>query len=481
MLKRNITTASRTYASAAPIDRPWTVALREKPADELEVVVYDIIGPSGFFSDGVGAKDVLARLRALPNAKKISLRVNTVGGILDEAKAMVNLLAERIANGVEVVATVDGLAASAGSYLLTGASRVVMPSNAFQMIHQGRAGIRGTADEMEARSKLLRRENQQMADAYAAAAARRGKTKTAADFLALFAKGDTYLDADEAIAWGLADEKLEPLKIAACLADLDALPDEAPSALRTAAYVGRATAQVDPAPPKTPATPALPPVAATPGSTPEGNAMKVIALATIAALLGFTTEQQANAEEKDVLDALNKMKAKAEKPPEASVAVSGVSLVGVATEAEAKDKIQGLQRGVMQLLGTTAKASVEEAMAEIQTWKDDAKDKKALTKRVGELTEESRVAKRDAAIAKLSQDGALPPSRHEWARTQFATAEAVETFCQGMPKGFFGSVQEPTSSDADVSLTTEEKQICKTLGMSEAQYVEEKKLLRKAG
>jgi len=57
----------------------------------------------------------------------------------------------------------------------------------------------------------------------------------------------------------------------------------------------------------------------------------------------------------------------------------------------------------------------------------------------------------------------------------------VETFCAGMPKGFFSSVNEPENKEAVVALTADEKHICKTLGMTESQYLEEKKLLRKAG
>lgn len=471
--------AARVVASAASTEKEWSVALRSKSADELEIVVYDAIG-SGLFSDGITSKDVIARLRSMPNAKRITLRINSGGGVLNDAKAMVNLLTERAAAGVEVTAVVDGIAASAASYLLTAATRVQMPANAFQMVHGGRCAIFGTVDALESRAALLRRENGQMAEAYAAASARRGKAKSKDDYLKSFAKGDLYLDADEAIEWGLADEKLEDVKVAACLADLGDLA--VPDVVRAAPYVvAAAAAPAQHEPPKTPAQPAPVPSAQDPGTGEGKQPMKMIALATITALLGFSAEQQASAEEKDVLDALNKLKAKADKPPEASVTVSGVKLLGVATEAEATAKITEFQRGMLQLLGTTGKASVAEAIPVVLGWKEGAEQATALTKKVGELSEEARVAKRDGAIEKLSRDGVLPPSRHEWARAQFATAEAVETFCQGMPKGFFGSINEPTQSDAAVALTADEQHICKTLGMSEQQYLEEKKLLRKAG
>src|SRR5690606_23792521 len=147
-----------------------------------------------------------ASLRSTPDAKEIDLRVNSIGGIVDEAKGMRNLLLERAAAGVKVTGYVDGIAASAASYLLTAASRVVMPDNAFQMLHEAYGRSRGRARDIAAHAELMVRINEQLASAYAEASQRRGKGKTKEDFLSLLAQGDTYFDADEAIEWGLADE-----------------------------------------------------------------------------------------------------------------------------------------------------------------------------------------------------------------------------------------------------------------------------------
>lgn len=219
-------------------EKSWTVALRAASADELELSVYDFIGQD-FFGDGVSAKDILGKLRAAPQAKTITLRINSGGGVVDDAKAMINLLGDRKAQGVKVNAFIDGIAASAASYLTTVADKVTMASNAFLMFHQARTGRMGNAKDMADTAALLTRTNEQLAEGYAAASARRGKSKTKADYLAAMAKGDTYLDADEAIAWGLADDKVDALKAVAVLADIEAL-ESAPEALKSAAYVGTA-------------------------------------------------------------------------------------------------------------------------------------------------------------------------------------------------------------------------------------------------
>jgi ATP-dependent Clp protease protease subunit len=240
----------------APAERAWTVALRQKEKSELEIAIYDVIGQS-LFGDGISAKDVLGRLRAAPAVQRISIRINSNGGLLDDAKAMINLLAERRSAGVFVEATIDGMAASAASYLTTVADRVVMPSNAFLMFHQARAGVFGDAGKFETLAKYLRTSNEQLAEAYAAASSRRGKTRSKDDYLAEFAKGDRYLTADEAIEWGLADERTEPIQVAACLADISSL-ESVPDALRSAPYVVAAGARLPNAVPNLPPLPATP-------------------------------------------------------------------------------------------------------------------------------------------------------------------------------------------------------------------------------
>lgn len=242
-------------------ERRWTVAMRTVAASNtLEIAIYDQIGKDWLFGEGFSAGDFLAKLRAAPAAKAIDLRVNSNGGLIDDAKAMVNLMGERASAGVAITGFVDGMAASSASYLLTAAHRVVMPSNAFMMLHEARAGQRGRASDMEAAADFLRRTNDQLAEAYAAASARRGKNKTKADYLAAMASGDVYLTASEAVDWGLADEQVAALQVAASLCDISTLPENAPELLRAAPYVVRAQVTPPPTEPATPPAPQPPPV-----------------------------------------------------------------------------------------------------------------------------------------------------------------------------------------------------------------------------
>lgn len=360
-------------------ERVWNVALRSQAADALEIAVYDVIG-KGFWGDGMSAKDFLGKLQEAPKAKNISLRVNSRGGIVDDAKAMVNLLRLRAADGATITAYVDGLAASSAAYLLTAADRVVMPENAFVMVHEVRGGIlSSTAKQMSAQAELMQRTNEQIADGLAAASARRGKNKTKEDFLAAFAKGDLYLDADEAIEWGLADEKLSaPVKVAACLADITGL--DAPDALRAAPYVV-ITNSADPKPPA-PAKPQTHPGPSASEEPPQNTGkeqktmtasvtatMQILAIATVLGLPETATEDQ-------VVNETKKLKA------QAKLGADIEGLVG-ARGPEALGAVRALKQSHednQSLAGEVAKLKIVNARRDFESIRDQGiKDKKLTT------------------------------------------------------------------------------------------------------
>jgi ATP-dependent protease ClpP protease subunit len=454
----------------ARASRGWTLALRSKDTDTIEISIYDDIGE--FFGEGFGAKEFLARLRAAPEAKTIALRINSAGGVVDDAKAMVNLLAERISAGVLVEAYIDGMAASSASYLTTVATRVVMPANAFLMLHEASAMSWGRASDMDTTADLLRKTNDQLASAYASASKRRGKDKSKADYLTALAKGDLYLTADEAIAWGLADERIEPVKQVAHRANIASL-GSAPEGLRAAPYVVMAqqspmppelTTEPEPvqpapvAPPTVPNPPVAPPELPEAPPTPTPPAAAVVQPPALPGepMPEHETQQPAGSEP--------------------AVIVSGVKLLGVSTEAEAHARVQALNNLNIALLGMTEKGSIAEALLVVNAWKVGHDQSHALAKKVTELEASTRNARRDGAIEKLSREGRLAPAAHEWARTQFQTAEALESFALTMPPMAQLGPREPIEGGTNMTLTAEEKNVCEALGMPEAAYLEQKKL-----
>jgi ATP-dependent Clp protease protease subunit len=176
----------------------YSIRAREAGA---ELSIYDEIG-----AYGVSAKDFIAELGALPAATPIELRLNSPGGSVFDAVAIYNALKRH--DGT-VTVTIDGIAASAASYVAMAGDAVVMPENAFLMIHDPSGLVMGTAADMRAMAEALDKIGASLVRGYAAKSGKPGE-----EIAALMA-AETWFDAAEALAAGFADRLAEPVRIAA--------------------------------------------------------------------------------------------------------------------------------------------------------------------------------------------------------------------------------------------------------------------------
>ena len=179
--------------------RSW-YAIRAR-AEGAEVSIYDEIG-----AYGVSAKSFLDELGALPNEGPLTVRLNSPGGSVFDAVAIYNAI-KRHAGPVTV--WIDGIAASAASYVAMAGDEVVMPENAFLMIHDPSGVVFGTADDMRAMAEALDKIKGSLVAGYVA------KSGGAEDDIAALMAKETWLDAAEAVELGFADRLAEPVRIAA--------------------------------------------------------------------------------------------------------------------------------------------------------------------------------------------------------------------------------------------------------------------------
>ncbi|MGP6089753.1 head maturation protease, ClpP-related [Antarctobacter jejuensis] len=170
-------------------------------ATGAEVSIYDEIG-----AYGVSAKGFLAELGALPEGTPIDLRLNSPGGSVFDAVAIFNALSRHAGT---VTVWIDGIAASAASYIAMAGDEIVMPENAFLMIHDPPGLVMGTAEDMRSMAGALDKVKGSLVSGYAAKSGR-----TAEEVSALMA-AETWFDAAEAFAQGFADRVAEPVRIAA--------------------------------------------------------------------------------------------------------------------------------------------------------------------------------------------------------------------------------------------------------------------------
>jgi len=146
---------------------------------------------------GMSAKELAAAVDELPShIATIELLINSPGGDVFDGLAMVNVLR---AHRASTRAVVQGMAASAASFIACAADECVMAPNSTMMIHDAWGVCVGNADDMLALGAVLDQASGNLAEIYAA---KSGKT---VDEMRAAMKAETWYTADEAVAAGLAD------------------------------------------------------------------------------------------------------------------------------------------------------------------------------------------------------------------------------------------------------------------------------------
>lgn len=177
--------------------RPCGLQIRAA-AETAEILLYDEIG---FW--GITAADFARELAAV-KAPRILLRINSPGGDVFDGLAIYNsLLQHAQSHNATIETQIDGLAASAASFVALAGSRVTMAKNAFYMIHNAWGLVIGNKADMRSMADLLQQVDDQIAAIYAARAA-----KTAAEIAALM-DDETWFNAEAAKEAGFVDEILD--------------------------------------------------------------------------------------------------------------------------------------------------------------------------------------------------------------------------------------------------------------------------------
>jgi len=170
-------------------------------AEGAELSIHDEIG-----AYGVSAKDFINELGKLPGDAALTLRLNSPGGSVFDAVAIYNALKRHEG---KVTVSIDGIAASAASYIAMAGDEIIMPENAFLMIHDPSGLVMGTAADMRAMAEALDKIAGALVKGYAA------KSGKPADDVATLMAAETWFTAAEAVEAGFADSLTDPVKIAA--------------------------------------------------------------------------------------------------------------------------------------------------------------------------------------------------------------------------------------------------------------------------
>ena len=164
-------------------------------AGGMQVTIYAEIG--GF---GITADQFCKDLSGL-DTQELAVRINSPGGDVFDGIAIHNALANHPA---KVHVTVDGVAASIASVIAMAGDKVTMSRGSQMMIHEGHTVAVGNAADMLKQSKLLDTVSDTIAGFYAERAG--GSVAQWRDRM----RKETWYNADEAVAAGLADEVAVP-------------------------------------------------------------------------------------------------------------------------------------------------------------------------------------------------------------------------------------------------------------------------------
>ncbi|MCA0872214.1 ATP-dependent Clp protease proteolytic subunit [Seohaeicola saemankumensis] len=189
-------------------------------ASGAEVLIYDEIG-----AYGVTAKGFLAELGALPEGTPVDLRLNSPGGSVFDAVAIYNALKRHVG---DITVWIDGIAASAASYIAMAGDQIVMPENAFLMIHDPSGLVMGTAEDMRAMAEALDKVKGSLVTGYVA------KSGRPEEEIAELMAAETWLDAQEALDLGFINRIAAPVKLAAAF-DVARFRNAPPEVLEAAA------------------------------------------------------------------------------------------------------------------------------------------------------------------------------------------------------------------------------------------------------
>lgn len=273
----------RDHVTAPADGRDWcrivvNKAAGGKPA-AADILLYDEIG---FW--GTTAQDFANQVRDL-EVETINLRINSPGGEVYDGIAILNALRDHPA---AVNVTVDGIAASAASFIAMAGDSITMNRNSEMMIHDAIGLVYGGPSDMADFAGRLESISNNIASIYAGRAG-----GTVADWRTAM-HNETWYSAQEAVDAGLADQ-------------VKAAPEPDPAAtnrfdLSIFNYAGRAKA---PAPAVRNGSPTQSPAAASAGGKPEEGS-KIVAFsddstATLRQKLGLAGD----ADESIILAALD--------------------------------------------------------------------------------------------------------------------------------------------------------------------------------
>lgn len=177
--------------NAAQARQPLNL-VRADGSSEATLYIYDVIDSYW----GISAKEVAQAIAGLGADTTLHLRINSPGGDVFEATAIASTIKQHPG---KTIAHIDGLAASAATFISAAADEVEIADGGFYMIHNGWTIALGDKRVMQDTAALLEKVDGSILAAYAA------RTGQGAEQLQQWMDAETWFTAQEAVDNKFAD------------------------------------------------------------------------------------------------------------------------------------------------------------------------------------------------------------------------------------------------------------------------------------
>lgn len=168
-----------------------------------ELLLYGAIGD---WWEGLDAATVVRELEDRNESGPLKVRIHSEGGYITEGLAIYNALKN---SAREVHVQIDGIAASMASVIAMAGDQIVIPENAYLMIHKPWNVAMGDAEELRRTADVLDQLENTLVNIYSE------RTGLSPEALRPMLAAETWIDGTAAVEQGFADELQAPLKAAA--------------------------------------------------------------------------------------------------------------------------------------------------------------------------------------------------------------------------------------------------------------------------
>lgn len=184
----------------------------KKDDDTGELTIYSEISSSSWYGDEVTPSQFKKDLDSMGEIKNLNIYINSPGGDVFAGQAIYSMLKR---NSAFKTVYVDGLAASSASVIAMAGDKIIMPANAMIMIHNAWTIAMGNKEDFTKMADTLEKIDDSIVAVYLE------KTGQEEKKIKKMMDEETWINADDALALGFADEIAGNVNIAAKIKDFD--------------------------------------------------------------------------------------------------------------------------------------------------------------------------------------------------------------------------------------------------------------------